>query len=200
MARNYWVFAESTEDFEVTKELGFTLYGVGPRHRRRAERMQPNDRVLFYVSQLRKWTATATITSRSFEDRRSIWRPNKRDQDYPYRVELSPDLVLVEEDYIDALVLAPRLEYLKRWRPEQWPLAFYDRLNLLPQRDFRLIEGEMKRNVSKRGGKVERETPAVSLVPREEEPAELSVESPQDSPGQPASEVSGTGSSEKSAS
>ena len=200
MARNYWMFAESPENFEITKELGFTLYGVGPRHRRRAERMQPNDRALFYVGQLRKWTATATITSRCFEDRRSIWRPNRRDQEYPYRVKLSPDLVLDEEEYIDALVLAPRLEYVKRWRPEQWPLAFHDRLHLLPQRDFRLIEGEMRRNISKRGRKVEQETPAESSAPCLQEPAEVSGDSWLGSPGQPASEVSDTGSSEKSAS
>ena len=200
MARNYWMFAESPENFEITKELGFTVYGVGPRHRRRAERMQPNDRALFYVGQLRKWTATATITSRCFEDRRSIWRPNRRDQEYPYRVALSPDLVLDEEEYIDALVLAPRLEYVKRWRPEQWPLAFQDRLHLLPQRDFRLIEGEMRRNISKRGRKVEQGRPAESSAPRGPEPAEVSGDSRQGSPDQPASEVSDTGSSEKSAS
>ena len=47
-------------------------------------------------------------------------------------------------------MLAPRLEYVKRWPPEDWPLAFFDRLHLLPQRDFRLIEGEMKRNLSMR--------------------------------------------------
>ena len=54
-----------------------------------------------------------------------------------------------EEDYIDALILAPRLDYVKRWAPEDWPLAFFDSLHLLPQRDFRLIEQEMRRNLSK---------------------------------------------------
>ena len=53
--------------------------------------------------------------------------------------------MLDEPDYIDALLLAPRLQYLKRWMPEDWPLAFFDRLHLLPQKDFRLVEGEMQR-------------------------------------------------------
>jgi hypothetical protein len=43
------------------------------------------------------------------------------------------------------MILGPRLDYVKRWAPENWPLAFWDRLHLLPQRDFRLIEGEMER-------------------------------------------------------
>ena len=67
-----------------------------------------------------------------------------------YSVELSPDIVLKEKDFIDALVLGPRLEYVKRWAPEDWPLAFFDALHLLPQRDFRLIEGEMRRLLPKR--------------------------------------------------
>ena len=115
--------------------------------------MGPDDLMLFYVSRIRKWVATASITSKYFEDRSPIWRSHgRRREDFPYRVKLAPSIVLDEEDYIDALVLGPRLEYLKRWAPEKWPLAFQDTLHLLPQKDFRLIEGEMKRVISKRRG------------------------------------------------
>ena len=148
MGRNYWMVVESQENFEITRELGFNVHGVGRKYRRRAQRMQPDDRVLFYVTGLRKWTATATIRSHCFEDRKPIWKSNGREDGYPYRVKLSPDIVLDEEDCIDALILGPRLEYAKHWAPEDWHLAFYDKLHLLPQRDFRLIESEMKRNVS----------------------------------------------------
>ena len=150
MGRNYWMVSESQENFEITKSLGFTLHGLSPRHRRRADRMQPDDRILYYVKGLRKWTASLTITSRSFEGRDRIWVSTRKGNGYPYRVQIAPDIVLDAEDYIDALILAPRLEYVKRWAPEDWPLAFFDRLHLLPQRDFRLIEGEMKRNLSRR--------------------------------------------------
>jgi hypothetical protein len=94
---------------------------------------------------MRRWSAIATVTSTYFEDRTPVWTTNGGGQEYPYRVKLEPALVLAEKDYIDALQLAPRLEYLKRWAPERWPEAFVDTLHLLPQRDFRLIESEMKR-------------------------------------------------------
>ncbi len=149
MAKNYWMFVESPENFAITRDLGFTLHGLGPKYRRRAERMRPDDRVVFYVSGLRKWVATATITSRYFEDNTPIWQSVSRNGGFPYRVKLAPDIVVDQADYIDALILAPRLEYVKRWAPEDWPLAFFDWLHLLPQRDFRLIEGEMKRVVNK---------------------------------------------------
>ena len=191
--------AESDENFRISRDLGFTLHGLGNKYRRRAQRMQPNDRILFYVTQLRKWTLTATITSRSFVEHKPTWNSSRRGDDYPYRVKMSPDIVLEEEDYIDARILAPSLEYLKRWIPEDWPLAFYDRLHLLSQRDFRLIEGEMKRHFSKRGGRVEQGRSAESPTPRQQEPAEISDDTWQGSPDQPVSEVS-AGSSEKSSS
>ena len=149
MPRNYWMFVQTPENFEVSRGLSFTVHGLKSRYRRRAQRMAPDDRVLFYISETRKWAATASITSRYFEDRTPIWSTDGNQEVFPYRVKLSPSIVLKEEDYVDALILGPRLEYVKRWAPESWPLAFMDSLHLLPQRDFRLIEGEMKRIMSR---------------------------------------------------
>ena len=145
MPKNYWMVVQTPENFEVSKEMGFTVHGLKSRFRRRAQRMEPDDRVLFYVEGIRKWTAIAVITSKYFEDHEPIWKTNGRGDEMPYRVKMAPSIVLQEKDYIDALELGPRLEYVKRWALEDWPLAFMDSLHLLPQRDFRLIEGEMKR-------------------------------------------------------
>lgn len=145
MPKNYWMVVQTPENFEVSKEMGFTVHGLKARFRRRAQRMEPDDRVLFYVEGIRKWTAITVITSKYFEDHEPIWKTNGRGDELPYRVKMTPSIVLEEKDYIDALELGPRLEYVKRWAPEDWPLAFMDSLHLLPQRDFRLIEGEMKR-------------------------------------------------------
>lgn len=162
MGKNYWMMVASPEDFEITKQHGFTVYGVRGKYRRRAQRMQPEDRILFYVTGLRKWTATATITSQFFEDRTPIWNVDGRTEVYPFRVKTKPEIVLGEADYIDALLLAPRLDYVKRWAPEDWPLAFFESLHLLPQKDFRLIEAEMNRFVApKRNGR-RRQQPANS--------------------------------------
>ncbi len=145
VGRNYWMFVESPENFEIIKEMGLTLFGMGPKYRQRAERMAPKDRVLFYVKGIRKWPATATISSTCFKDDSPVFKQTFKGERFTYRIKLTPDIVLDEPDYIDAMLLAPRLQYLKRWVPEDWPLAFFDRLHLLPQTDFRLVEGEMKR-------------------------------------------------------
>ena len=145
MPKNYWMVVQSQENFEISRRMGFELHGLGRRYRRRAQRMEPDDRVLFYVSGLRKWTGVALIASQCFEDHSPVWKSHNGHETFPYRVKLEPYIVLDEEDYIDGLLLGPRLDYVKRWPPEEWPLAFMDALHLLPQRDFRLIEGEMKK-------------------------------------------------------
>ena len=153
------MFVEAPQNFEITREIDFSLFGMGAKYRRRAERMQPQDRVLFYINGVRKWPASATITSTYFEDNSPLWHPTTRGESFQYRVKLKPDIVLDEEDYIDAMILGPRLDYVKRWAPENWPLAFWDRLHLLPQRDFRLIEGEMERITSRNNRTNNRENP-----------------------------------------
>ncbi len=145
MARNYWMFVQTERNFHITRQMDFKLHGLGAKYRRRADRMQPDDNVLYYVSDTKRWTALATIRSKAFEDRSPLWEPTHRGEDFRYRVKMAPRLVLEDEEAIDALLLAPRLEYLKRWAPELWPLAFIDSVHLLPQRDFRLIEAEIKR-------------------------------------------------------
>ena len=157
MAKNYWMVVMTPENFEITRDRGFDLFGMRRRHRRRAQRMEPDDVILVYVNGIRKWTAITQVTSRYFESDEPIWQPATPDRgrgdSFPYRVKTQPFIVLEDSDYIDARVLAPTLEYVKRWVPEQWPLAFIETLHLLPQRDYRLIEAEMKKIVTGRPGR-----------------------------------------------
>ena len=145
MGTNYWMFVETEENASITRGLGYKLFGMGPRYRKRAQRMQKSDRVLFYTRTTRSWTASATIKSKCFEDDSIIWMPKSRPVDFKFRVELDPDYILDETQYLDGLQIGPGLEYVRRWAPENWPLAFWDKLHLLPQRDFKLLEGEMVR-------------------------------------------------------
>lgn len=151
MGKNYWMVSATLEEYEAIKDKGFRVYGMGSKYRRRVQRMQPNDRMLLYVRQLRKWTATVSVASEYYEDRTSGGSAKGRGGGYPFRVRIKPDILLNEEEYIDALILAPRMDYLKRWLPELWPLAFFDTLHLIPQRDFSLIEGEMRRIMAANG-------------------------------------------------
>jgi hypothetical protein len=91
------------------------------------------------------WTASATITSKIFEDESPIWLPKENTIDFKVRVNLKPNYILNETEYINGLAIGASLEYVKKWSPEKWPLAFWDSLHLIPQRDFKYIEDEMRR-------------------------------------------------------
>ena len=157
MPGSHWMIVLTPENFEATQQQNFSVLGVKMRHRRKAERMAPGDRVLYYVSQRRVFPATATVTSTYFEDHRPIWvNYDQRPDAYPWRVSTRPDLVLDPLEWIDAREIAPRMLYLKRWPPEMWPLAFQGSVHLLSSQDFRLIEHEMERIVHGRGRRSDR--------------------------------------------
>ena len=145
-----WMIVSSLENYRKTMDRGFTVQGIKARHRKRAEMMKPGDRLLFYATGRMAFTATCTLTSTMFEEHTHIWRSTRRDEDYPWRVRMKPDLVLEEAEWVNAKDLAYRLEYVRKWPPEHWVLAFQGHVHQLPIRDFKLIEDEIKRLESAR--------------------------------------------------
>ena len=144
MPQNFWMIVCNADNFRITQERGFTLQGLKAQHRRKIQRVGVGDRILYFVSQVRRFTATATATSGYFEDDTPIWEKEGK-ADWPYRVKIKPEVVLEESQYIDANLLAPRLDYVRRWPPENWYMAFQGNLHLLPKSDFLIIEEEMKK-------------------------------------------------------
>ena len=155
MPRNYWMLVTPPENFIVTREQGFTVQGLRTALRRKAQRMEVGDRLLFYLSWVQRFAATATITSTYFEDHSPLWKDHKPGEDHPYRVHIEPAFVLEEEEFLDAYQIGPRMDYVKKWVPETWPLAFQGDLHLLPRKDFSLIEEEMEKVVLARGQALE---------------------------------------------
>ena len=150
MARNYWMVVTSLENFEISRRMGFTAHGLKAYHRRKVQRMEPGDRLLYYIAGRRSFAATATITSQYFEDRSSTWK-RVGIGEWILRVRTKPEFVLDEDDFMDARQLAPRLDYIRRWNPESWYIAFaQSNLHLLPKRDFTLVEEEMRKIIAKK--------------------------------------------------
>ena len=133
------------ENMGITRENGFSVQGVDSRNRRKSVRITPEDRLLYYVEDKKGFAATATVTSEHFEEKTRVWKHHTRDELFPNRVEIKADLVLEPEDYIDAREIAPTLEYVKKWPAEHWPLAFFGMLHIVPQRDFNLLEDEIRK-------------------------------------------------------
>lgn len=145
-----WMLVISADNFRKTREQGFSVQGLQSRDRRRAESIRPGDHLLFYIAGRMCFAATCTVSSGMYEDHSHIWRTARREEDYPWRVKMRPDHVLEESEWVPAKALAYRLEYVKKWPPEQWSMAFQGHLHQLPQKDLKLIEDEFKRTVRNR--------------------------------------------------
>ena len=143
MPKNYWMVTTTPQHFEASREHGFTLLGFGQAHQRKVQRIEVGDRVLFFLIGTEAFGATATVDSTLFEEREPVWPSDDPEEVYPFRVRIHPNVVLKEGQYIDARLIAPRMDYVRKWTPERWYLAFLGPLHLIPKRDFALLEDEM---------------------------------------------------------
>ncbi|PZC46405.1 MAG: EVE domain-containing protein [Chloroflexi bacterium] len=149
--RNYWLVVLPSADYKVTKEHGLSVQGVRSKERKKAQRMLPGDRMVFYLPDVLGVPAAATVTSEYFEGKDLIWRDSEGNDPYPFRVNINADVSLEEKDWLDLREIGPRLLYVRRWTPEEWALAFFQgQLHLLPQQDFKLLEDEMRKLVTRR--------------------------------------------------
>ena len=142
MPHNFWMINCNNQNFDITRDMGFSQQGLKAEYRRKVQRVEPGDRIIYYVSGQRVFTATATVT-RGYEEVGSAPWVKEGKTPWPYLIHIKPDVVLNQEQYIDAGLIAYRLEYLRKWPPEDWHMAFQGNLHLLSKGDFFLLETEM---------------------------------------------------------
>jgi hypothetical protein len=130
------------DNYGRTRARRFTVQGVKARHKRKAERIAPGDRVCWYLVGVAGFVATATVTSPAFEDRTPIWVSSStgRPDPYPWRFRLARGLVRDPADAVPAASLADRLAFTRRWPRAHWRLAFQGNLHEIGRRDFAVIE------------------------------------------------------------
>ena len=131
-----WILTGSPENFAATRERGFTLIGCKEIRRNMALQMEVGDRIVFYLTRVGVFAGSVLITSGMFEDRTPVWpgKPGKVDA-YPWRFETEPELVLDEDEWVDAEELKTALEHIRKWPVEHWKLAFQGQLRTLSDAD-----------------------------------------------------------------
>lgn len=142
---NYWMLTISKHNYDVTRENGFQVQGFTEAQRRKVERMQPGDHILYYVREPRTFAAIGTITSTFFRDSTPLWEAHRSQEFFQHRVNIRADSALDDGQALDATQIAPRMDYVRKWVPEDWPLAFVGELHLIPRRDYELLSEEMRK-------------------------------------------------------
>ena len=141
----YWLVVGSEENMRIAEVRGFDIFGFKSTRRREAGEMKPGDKLIFDLTGVMKFGGVATVRSDYFEDHTPVFKSEKKPgEDYPFRVKVSPDLLLDQGDWLDVKEIAPRLAYTKKWPAEHWRLAFQGNLHRVPQSDYELIVSLMR--------------------------------------------------------
>lgn len=141
-APRYWIVVTSPDNFRRTAEHGFAVQGLKARHRKKAERMGPGDKIAYYLTGRKAFAGIATVTSPFFESHDRIWTsgdPKKAAEDYPFRVGIAPDTILADADAAPAEPVARRMAYVARYPAANWTLAFQGNVHEIGEADYRLV-------------------------------------------------------------
>jgi predicted RNA-binding protein len=145
----YWIVVGSEENMRIAEERGFDIFGFKSTRRREVENMQPGDKLIFYLTKIMKFGGLAEVTSGYFEDHEKVFRSDKKPkEDYPWRVNVKPEIVLTPDQYLDVREIAPTMQYTKKWPAEHWRLAFQGNLHQIPEADYEMLVGLMKQAVA----------------------------------------------------
>jgi EVE domain len=131
-----WVLTGSPENFAATRERGLSVIGLKERNRARALLIEPDDRIVLYVTRLKAFGGSIRVTGELFEDRARVWpgKPGKADA-YPWRFPTEPEVVLDEEAWVPAERLVGSLEHIAKWPEEHWTLAFQGQIRPVSEHD-----------------------------------------------------------------
>ena len=144
-ARKTWVLTGSLDNYRASAERGFRVIGMKERRRRLAEQVHPGDTIIFYVTGVQAFGGSVRVTGEMYESRAKIWpgKPGQPDQ-YPWRFETEPLIVLGEDELIPAAGLAQQLEHVRKWPPEHWHLAFQGQLRPISYKDAAVLERALR--------------------------------------------------------
>lgn len=145
MAR-YWIVVGGTEIFGKTRELGFKRHGFKSTRRGMTQKIQPGDKLAFYITGKKQFAGIANITSPVVEEQTRIWQSTKKpDEMYPFRAGIEPDLILDEDQWLDAEPYHERFSWTQKWPSANWTLAYQGNLHEVPEADFALLRKDMEK-------------------------------------------------------
>ena len=139
-----WLLVSAPENFETSRARGFDIAGMKSRHRKKAERVQPGDRVIYYMVGVKSDGGISEVTGTYYESDDHIWTSSKEGEEYPFRFPVKPLYIRDKDDYIPMVDLVPILEYPKRWPVANWTLAFQGNVHVLNDSDYKIIEDAVR--------------------------------------------------------
>jgi predicted RNA-binding protein len=143
----YWLISTSEKNFKRDRTvLEFKYQGLKERNKKTVKKFSPGDKVLYYIAGISKFGAIATITEGYYYDTTKLWTED--DEMWPCRAKSQAEIVLEDDELIDVRKLVPKLSFIKD--KNNWGVFFQGSVRVIPEEDFRLVESEMKKVISRR--------------------------------------------------
>lgn len=140
-----WCVTTPPANFHKTAELGWKVQGLKSRREKTARQIAPGDKFIFYVSKAQAFGATVEVVSEVFEDHEPIWSGKTADEDYPWRFEIRPEIVVEDpEAWVPAEDLYDELAFVKKWPAEHWKLAFQGNIREWPWADYEVVKAALE--------------------------------------------------------
>ncbi|MCX6388015.1 MAG: EVE domain-containing protein [Solirubrobacterales bacterium] len=135
-----WVLTSSPDNHTATRETGFSVIGLKERNRKRAERIEPGDRIVLYLTKEMTFGGSIIVTGDMFEDRAKIWpgKPGNPDP-YPWRFPTEPEVVLSPDQHVPAERLKDTMAHIQKWPADHWKLAFQGQIREVTNADAKLL-------------------------------------------------------------
>ena len=138
-----WCLTTSPDNIAKTAELGWKLQGIKSRRGKTAREMRAGDKIVYYVTKVSAFGAVVEVTGECVEDHELIWT-SKPGEDYPWRVEIRPEVTPSEDDWVPADELIDALEFPKKWPRENWKLAFQGNVRAWPESDYLTVRSALE--------------------------------------------------------
>ena len=132
---NYWLCVTNQDNWNVVKM--HKIWGVPERRgRRQIEGVKPGDYLVFYVTPKRVG-GIFRVVSEPFESREKVfsWADFGREEVFPFRVRLEPNIVAKEPVSFDKVV--GKLSFTKGRR--RWSVMLRRAMFRISERDFGVI-------------------------------------------------------------
>jgi len=147
----YWIVVGSPENFQIAIKRGFDLFGFKSTRRRESGEMQPGDKLVFYLTGIKKFGGIATVASDAYEDHKKIFKSEKKPgEDFPFRVRTKADIVLAEGEWLYVPDYVPLLEFTRKGATKSWALFFQGNLHKISDADYKLLERDMRAAAKKK--------------------------------------------------
>jgi predicted RNA-binding protein len=139
---NYWLLVTHPKNFEVMKAKN--IAAMKARRKSFAERVEVEDKVVFYLTKIGKFGGVARFTSKTREESTKIFEEEKPGEIHPWRFDIKFEMKLNEADYVPSENFKDKLVYLKKWPAKYWKLGFQGNVHEIPKEDYETLSAALK--------------------------------------------------------